>query len=354
MCVVIGIQLPFFPLWLEAKGLDAGMIGLVLAAPMVVRLFSIPVLTRLADRQQAVRGTIITASVLAAVATTALGFTRDGIAILLVFTLASIPFTPVMPLAEAYALRGLAQVGRAYGPVRLWGSAAFIAGSLGAGWIIDSIAPGNLRVLQALPGVKAFLGDFTTLGAPVAWLLLKIYAARAVLLLVVLLSLRNRLSLGYYAALLAVFGDALLSLYLLITGYGGWAGSLLNLVIALAIFIRLFGLNSEFAVNHLRIMVKPDPGARSPLDFYQRGQQYRKRGMWAMAVAQWRKAVGLAPQVPGYYKQLGIGYAQIKQFDRSLRALEEANRQAPDDSQIDEIITVVRRQSETQSLLKQR
>ena len=149
LCVAIGIQLPFFPLWLEAKGLDAGMIGLVLAAPMVVRLFSIPVLTRLADRQQAVRGTIITASVLAAVATTALGFTGDGIAILLVFTLASIPFTPVMPLAEAYALRGLAQVGRAYGPVRLWGSAAFIAGSLGAGWIIDSIAPGNLIWLIA-------------------------------------------------------------------------------------------------------------------------------------------------------------------------------------------------------------
>ena len=91
--------------------------------------------------------------------------------------------------------------------------------------------------------------------------------------------------------------------------------------------------------------------ARSPLDFYKRGQQYRKRGMWAMAVAQWRKAVGLAPQVPGYYKQLGIGYAQIKRFDRSLRALEEANRQAPDDSQIGEIITMVRGQSEAQALL---
>jgi PPP family 3-phenylpropionic acid transporter len=52
-------------------------------------------------------------------------------------------------LAEAYALRGLAQVGRAYGPVRLWGSAAFIGGSLGAGWIIDSLAPGNLIWLIA-------------------------------------------------------------------------------------------------------------------------------------------------------------------------------------------------------------
>ena len=147
--VSIGIQLPFFPLWLEAKGLDAGMIGLVLAAPMVVRLFSVPVLTRLADRRQAVRGAIIIASVLAAAGTIALGFAEGGLAILIVFTLASIPFTPIMPLAEAYALRGLAQVGRAYGPVRLWGSAAFIGGSLGAGWIIDSLAPGNLIWLIA-------------------------------------------------------------------------------------------------------------------------------------------------------------------------------------------------------------
>ena len=147
--VSIGIQLPFFPLWLEAKGLDAGMIGLVLAAPMVVRLFSIPVLTRLADRHQDVRGGIILASVLAAAGTIALALTEGGLAILIVFTLASIPFTPVMPLAEAYALRGLAQVGRAYGPVRLWGSAAFIGGSLGAGWIIDSLAPGNLIWLIA-------------------------------------------------------------------------------------------------------------------------------------------------------------------------------------------------------------
>ena len=149
LCVCIGIQLPFFPLWLEAKGLDAGMIGLVLAAPMVVRLFSVPVLTRLADHYRAVRGAIIVASIAAAAGTIALGFTEGGVAILLVFTLASIPFTPVMPLAEAYALRGLAQVGRAYGPVRLWGSAAFIGGSLGAGWIIDSMAPGNLVWLIA-------------------------------------------------------------------------------------------------------------------------------------------------------------------------------------------------------------
>ncbi len=147
--VSIGIQLPFFPLWLEAKGLDARMIGFVLAAPMVVRLFAVPVVTRLADRRQALWSAILVAVAASALGTLVVGFTEGSIAILLVFALASIPFVPIMPLAEAYALRGLAQVGRAYGPVRLWGSAAFIGGSLGAGWIVDSIAPGNLIWLIA-------------------------------------------------------------------------------------------------------------------------------------------------------------------------------------------------------------
>jgi tetratricopeptide (TPR) repeat protein len=171
---------------------------------------------------------------------------------------------------------------------------------------------------------------------------------------VVLLALRERMSLGYYAALLVTLADVLLSFYLLITGYAGWAGTLLNLVMSLATGTLLFGLNSEFAINVERIMVKADPSARSPTDFYKRGHQYRQRGMWAMAVAQWRKAVGLAPKVPAYYKQLGIGYAQIKRFDRSLRALEEAGRQAPDDGQVAEIMALVRGQSETQALLKRR
>src|SRR5204862_213659 len=47
-------------------------------------------------------------------------------------------------LADAYALRGLAHHSRSYGPVRLWGSAAFIAGSLGGGLVLDVIAPRHL------------------------------------------------------------------------------------------------------------------------------------------------------------------------------------------------------------------
>src|SRR5581483_4842716 len=78
--VVIGIQLPFFPLWLKAKGLDARTIGLVLAVPMVVRIFAIPLAARAADRHDALRFAIIAASILAAIGYGAVGLMEGAIA----------------------------------------------------------------------------------------------------------------------------------------------------------------------------------------------------------------------------------------------------------------------------------
>ncbi len=63
---------------------------------------------------------------------------------MLVYALASAAYAPVMMLADTYALRGLAPRGRAYGPVRVWGSAAFIVASFGAGALLDLMAPVDL------------------------------------------------------------------------------------------------------------------------------------------------------------------------------------------------------------------
>jgi PPP family 3-phenylpropionic acid transporter len=50
----------------------------------------------------------------------------------------------MLSLTDAYALSGLGARGRGYGPVRLWGSVACIAGNVGAGLILEAIAPGHL------------------------------------------------------------------------------------------------------------------------------------------------------------------------------------------------------------------
>jgi PPP family 3-phenylpropionic acid transporter len=73
----------------------------------------------------------------------------SAIAILAVFSLLALVYTPTMPLVDAYALRGLARYGGAYGSIRMWGSASFIVGSLGAGLLLHVMAPQNLIWLIA-------------------------------------------------------------------------------------------------------------------------------------------------------------------------------------------------------------
>ncbi|MEA2989571.1 MAG: transporter, family, 3-phenylpropionic acid transporter [Alphaproteobacteria bacterium] len=142
--VTLGVQLPFLPVWLAAKGLDAQAIGLVLAVPMLARVFAIPMATRVADRRDALRAVIVVLSGVAVAGYGVLGLAEGLVAIVAAYAAASAAYAPVMLLADAYALRGLARWGLAYGPVRLWGSAAFIAASFAAGALLDLIAPRDL------------------------------------------------------------------------------------------------------------------------------------------------------------------------------------------------------------------
>lgn len=139
-----GIQLPFFPLWLKAKGLDAQAIGLVLSVPMVVRVFIVPVIARQADRRDSLRTLIVASSCATVAGYLLVGLANAPVTIFLAFTLASLAYTPILPMAETYALRGLAAIGRAYGPVRLWGSLAFILGGFVAGFAVDRIPARDL------------------------------------------------------------------------------------------------------------------------------------------------------------------------------------------------------------------
>jgi PPP family 3-phenylpropionic acid transporter len=142
--VALGLQMPLFPLWLTAKGLDAQAIGLVLALPMMVRVVAAPVVTREADRRDAFRGVLVLLGILAAAFYGFLGVAAGALAIGAVYALAASAWSPVLALTDAYALRGLRARGLAYGPVRLWGSAAFIAASLASGALIDLVPARDL------------------------------------------------------------------------------------------------------------------------------------------------------------------------------------------------------------------
>ncbi len=135
-----GISMPFFPAWLQAKGLDARATGIVLAVPMFMRLISVPSVARLADRRSALRAALIASAFGSASAYLILSQMSGFVPILVAVSLASLATAPAMPLTDAYALKGLTQRGRAYGPVRVWGSVAFVVANFGAGFLIDRIA----------------------------------------------------------------------------------------------------------------------------------------------------------------------------------------------------------------------
>jgi MFS transporter, PPP family, 3-phenylpropionic acid transporter len=138
-CILIGIHLPFFPVWLQAKGFDAAQVGALLAATALLRIVSVPSATHFADRFGQLRAVIIVFAVATAFGFTALGFADAFWMIVALTAFAAFAHTPAMALLDAYALRGLKARGRAYGPVRLWGSAAFIFANLGAGLAFDLI-----------------------------------------------------------------------------------------------------------------------------------------------------------------------------------------------------------------------
>jgi PPP family 3-phenylpropionic acid transporter len=139
-----GVQLPFFPLWLEARGLDARTIGLVIAVPALLRIIATPIIAHQADRYRAIKTTLVAGSAVGLCAMAVVGWVDGPVAILLAFAVAMAALAPLLPLSDAYALSGLGARGRTYGPVRLWGSVAFIAGNVGAGFLLEWLAPGHL------------------------------------------------------------------------------------------------------------------------------------------------------------------------------------------------------------------
>ncbi|MBR0964602.1 MFS transporter [Bradyrhizobium diazoefficiens] len=141
---VSGTHMPFFPLWLKAIGIDAGWIGLINALPSITRFTILPQITGLAEKRHAIRSAMMLSVLVTAIGLAAAGLQQQPLALFLIYALTCMMWTSTMPLTDAYALRGVARYGLDYGPLRLWGSAAFATGSLACGYLVDSIAARNL------------------------------------------------------------------------------------------------------------------------------------------------------------------------------------------------------------------
>jgi PPP family 3-phenylpropionic acid transporter len=147
-----GAASPFLPALIEDHGIAPEQIGMLLAAGTAIRLISAPIAGRIADRTQALRLTLAICAIGTALA--ALGYLTAWSfwAILAVSLMHAFALAPTTNLADALALVASRrrEQGFEYGWVRGAGSAAFILGSILAGWAMSSYELSIIVWLQAL------------------------------------------------------------------------------------------------------------------------------------------------------------------------------------------------------------
>ena len=145
-----GALVPYFALYLAARGYSAGELAVVLAMPQLARVVAPAFWGWLADRTGAARAIVVfsAAAVLTGfVLLQALEGYAAAIAIMLVLSLLA---AGALPLVEALTLGSLEGRIERYGPIRLWGSVGFVAGVLGTGAWLDAHPPQSLLAVIIL------------------------------------------------------------------------------------------------------------------------------------------------------------------------------------------------------------
>ena len=157
-----GVNSPFFPAFLNSRGLEAREIAVVLASGTAVRLVAAPLAGRIADAFDAARASLVVSIGGTAVSTLAYVLATGFSPLLLVSVLSAVALGPVAPLADTVALAAAEQRGSGgrrafeYGWARGAGSAAFIAGTLISGHAVERFGLVIIVILQAsLLGVAA-------------------------------------------------------------------------------------------------------------------------------------------------------------------------------------------------------
>ena len=149
----MGVYLPYWPVRLAERGMSPSEVGILLGVAPWTRVIASPLAGSWADRRGRADRLIVGLAI-AVVIGQACFTLADGFGGLLLITVAvGLAFAPIIPLLDGLTVTAEAEGRVSYGPVRLWGSAAFIGGSWIGGELLEH--RGEAIVLWLLVGAAA-------------------------------------------------------------------------------------------------------------------------------------------------------------------------------------------------------
>lgn len=167
MCfLALGVYLPFFPRWLEARGVHGAAMGVVSASLPAMGLIGPPLFGILSDRL-GLRGALLRVACVGAFACMgalgaafALGHPLGFAGIFAAVLVFAFFRSPMISLADVITME-LAGAGAGYARTRLWGSLGFLVAALAAGRWLDPTAPSALPLAIAAPLLAALCAAWT-------------------------------------------------------------------------------------------------------------------------------------------------------------------------------------------------
>ena len=140
--LVVGVQTPFWPVWLAGRGLDAQQIALLFAAGIWAKVIATPLIGGLADRLGHRRVVMTVLASLACLGYAALWPAWGFWGLLWLNLVAGVAQSALMPLGDSITLAAVRVGGLDYGRIRVWGSFTFILAAIGSGTLLGGSSAG--------------------------------------------------------------------------------------------------------------------------------------------------------------------------------------------------------------------
>ena len=155
--IVIGINAPFFPLWLSSKGFTERYIAIILAASVLTKLLANPFFAGLGDKYGNRKIPMLYLSFISIIILFSLNIFNSLYLITFLAITSWALFAPLMPLTESLTTTAIKKYNFDYGNTRLWGSVSFIIVAFFGGLIIEQYGLKYVPILMTIGALFLFL-----------------------------------------------------------------------------------------------------------------------------------------------------------------------------------------------------